>query len=133
MAFNFGVFAADQNFEIQIFFVTSTQEEATLLAERFVNSAYRIAVTWVRADSNATLAITDAMSGRDAWLPTAIVLDFASYGQGLWNEFRKLRRAIGDRYVEYVVFDVPAEEIEQAGLRSANITMVPTESCFAAV
>ena len=79
----------------------------------------------------STRAITGAMTATGTWMPTAIVLDYASYGQRLWSEFRKLRRAIGDRYVEYVVFDVPAGEVEPTGLRGANITMVRDGASFA--
>lgn len=128
MVFKFGAIAADRSVEIQIYFVTGSEDDVVRLAERFVSSAYRIDVTWVQADIKAAAVIRDAMAARQSWSPSAIILDYTSFGHSLWNFFWGLRQGLGDRYVEYVVFDLPDDEIERPELQAANVTAIAMSS-----
>ena len=125
MAYNFGSFAADHKVEIRIFFVTSYEDDAARFAARFTNVGYRIVITWVRASQLAVDDITASMCALPSFTPTAIILDYSSFGGEMWDVLQSIRQAIGDRYVEYVVFDVPDVEFECSDLRAANTTFVP--------
>jgi hypothetical protein len=127
ISYNSGMNAAYGNAEVQIYFVTSSKNEAKLLAKRLVGLTHSIEVNWVRGDQRAGNAIKNAMASRMSWAPSAIILDYASLGKGLWSLFGSLRRAVGDRYVEYVVFDLPRDECERPELCAANVTVLPME------
>jgi hypothetical protein len=126
MVFNFGTITADRSFEIRLFFVTSVEEEAVHLAGLFSNLAYRITVTWVQADFHAADTIKDIMAAQLPSIPSAIILDYDSFGQGLWNIFRTLRCTMGERYVEYVIVDLPESETGHFDLQAANVTAIPS-------
>ena len=128
MAYNFGSFAANHKVEIRIFFVTSNEEDASRFAARFANVGYRIVITWVHAGQRAIDDITASMCALQSWTPTAIILDYSSFGEELWDVLQSIRRAIGDRYVEYVVFDVPDVDFERSDLHAANTTLVPFDT-----
>lgn len=133
MVYNFGAIAAGHRVDVQLFFVTGSEEEAARLSKRFVNSAYHVTVTWVRADTVATEVIKDAMAANITSTPSAIIIDYDSFGSALWSFFRSLRAAIGGRYVEYVIVDLPAGESELAELQAANVTAMPaaaSATCF---
>jgi hypothetical protein len=125
MFYNFGAIVADRRVDIQLFFVTSGEEEAARLSKRFVNSAYHVTVTWVQANRLASDVIKDAMAANLANTPSAIIIDYDSFGPTFFSFFRSLRGAIGDRYVEYVIVDLPADENEHPDLRAANVTAMP--------
>jgi hypothetical protein len=130
MVFNFSSIAVGKKYEIQIFFVASSEKEAMRLGEQLANSHHRIAVDWVPADLQAAEAVKQAMVAQQSWTPTAIILDYESYGEEMWGILRSLRSAIGDRYVEIVVFDLPIEQLERSDLKAANITVVQALSQF---
>lgn len=119
---NPGDIVADRRADIHLFFVTSNEEEAPRLAKRFVNSAYHVTVTWVRAVWLAPEVIKDAMAARLCITPSAIIIDYDSFGPSFLGFFRSLRGAIGDHYVEYVIVDLPADENEHPELQAANVT-----------
>jgi hypothetical protein len=125
MFYNFGDIVADHRVDVQLFFVTSSEDQAGRLSKRFVNSAYHVAVTWVQANRLATEVIKDAMAANLANTPSAIIIDYDSFGPVFWRFFSSLRGAIGDRYVEYVIVDLPADENEHAELQAANVTAMP--------
>jgi hypothetical protein len=127
MAYNFGSFAANHKVEIRIFFVTSNEEDAGRFAARFANVGYRIVITWVHASQSAIDDITASMCALPSFTPTAIILDYSSFGGEMSDVLQSMRQAIGDRYVEYVVFDVPDVEFERSELHGANTTIVPLD------
>jgi hypothetical protein len=122
MVYNFGAIVADRRVDIQLFFVTSCEEEATCLAKRFTNSAYHVTVTWVLANRLATEVIKAAMAADISKTPSAIIIDYDSFRHSLWGFFRSLRQAIGDYYVEYVIVGLPADEKAHTELQAANVT-----------
>jgi hypothetical protein len=130
MSYDAGPAAANGSFAVDIYFVTDSQNEAVLLAKRLLGLAQRVAVNWVSGDQRAVATIEQALKTRGASAPSAIILDYASLGKRLWSIFKALRRAIGDRYVEYVVFDLPSEECQRPELRAANVTTMPVDLSF---
>ncbi len=130
MVSNIHAIAADRSIRIQIFFVASCEKEAVRLSGQLANSDYRISVDWIAADLRVANAVKHGMAAQQSWTPTAIILDYQSYGEEMWSILRSLRRTIGDRYVEFVVFDLPTEELDRPDLNAPNITVVQSLSQF---
>ena len=126
MTLQFAKIVPNRNFDVQIYFVTNHEQDSSFLAKHFANAAYRVAVNCIRADFRAATTIQSALACGSFCQPSAIIFDYASCGGDVWSLFERLRSAIGDRYVEFVISGLPRAEIDRPELQWGNVTAIFT-------